>query len=211
MKWDVTPYRDTVMDYAKVLLGQDSPSGFTAGAVDAAEEIARGQGYATRRDNKGNLTILVPGRDHSKTVGLCAHVDTLGLMVRSVTADGRLLVTRIGGPLMPTLDGEYCRIYTRNGKVYTGTILSLSPAAHVEDDAATRTRDEKNMAVRIDEVVHSREEVHKLGICPGDYVCYDPKTQVTPSGFLKSRFLDDKASAACLLTTLKIQIGRAHV
>ena len=47
MKWDVTPYRDTVMDYAKVLLGQDSPSGFTAGAVDAAEEIARGQGYAT--------------------------------------------------------------------------------------------------------------------------------------------------------------------
>ena len=112
MKWDVTPYRDTVMDYAKVLLGQDSPSGFTAGAVDAAEEIARGQGYATRRDNKGNLTILVPGRDHSKTVGLCAHVDTLGLMVRSVTADGRLLVTRIGGPLMPTLDGEYCRIYT---------------------------------------------------------------------------------------------------
>ena len=204
MKWDVTPYRDTVMDYAKVLLGQDSPSGFTAGAVDAAEEIARGQGYATRRDNKGNLTILVPGRDHSKTVGLCAHVDTLGLMVRSVTADGRLLVTRIGGPLMPTLDGEYCRIYTRNGKVYTGTILSLSPAAHVEDDAATRTRDEKNMAVRIDEVVHSREEVHKLGICPGDYVCYDPKTQVTPSGFLKSRFLDDKASAACLLTTLKI-------
>ena len=204
MKWDVTPYRDTVMDYAKVLLGQDSPSGFTAGAVDAAEEIARGQGYATRRDNKGNLTILVPGRDHSKTVGLCAHVDTLGLMVRSVTADGRLLVTRIGGPLMPTLDGEYCRIYTRNGKVYTGTILSLSPAAHVEDDAATRTRDEKNMAVRIDEVVHSREEVHTLGICPGDYVCYDPKTQVTPSGFLKSRFLDDKASAACLLTTLKI-------
>ena len=204
MKWDVTPYRDTVMDYAKVLLGQDSPSGFTAGAVDAAEEIARGQGYATRRDNKGNLTILVPGRDHSKTVGLCAHVDTLGLMVRSVTADGRLLVTRIGGPLMPTLDGEYCRIYTRNGKVYTGTILSLSPAAHVEDDAATRTRDEKNMAVRIDEVVHSREEVHKLGICPGDYVCYDPKTQVTPSGFLKARFLDDKASAACLLTTLKI-------
>ena len=204
MKWDVTPYKDTVMDYAKALLAQDSPSGFTQQAVAAAEKLAHDLGLETRRSRKGNLTILVPGRDHSKTVGLCAHVDTLGLMVRSVTSDGRLLITPIGGPLLPTLDGEYCRIYTRDGKVYTGTILSLSPAAHVEDDARTRPRDDKNMAVRIDEVVYSREDVEKLGIAPGDYVCYDPKTEVTPSGFIKSRFLDDKVSAACILTALRI-------
>lgn len=204
MKWDVTPYRDTVMDYARTLLAQDSPSGFTRRAVDAAEALAHQLGLETRRSRKGNLTILIPGWDHSKKVGLCAHVDTLGLMVRSVTADGRLLITPIGGPLLPTLDGEYCRIYTREGKVYTGTILSLSPAAHVEDDARTRPRDDKNMAVRVDEVVYSKEDVAKLGIAPGDYVCYDPKTEVTPSGFLKSRFLDDKVSAACILTALKI-------
>ena len=204
MKWDVTPYRDTVMEYAKALLSQDSPSGFTLRAVEAAENLARGLGYGTRRSRKGNLTILVPGREHEKKVGLCAHVDTLGLMVRSVTADGKLLITKVGGPLLPTLDGEYCRIYTRDGRVYTGTILSLSPAAHVEDDAGTRPRDEQSMAVRVDEVVSTAEDVAALGIAPGDYVCYDPKTLVTPSGFLKSRFLDDKASAACLLTVLKI-------
>lgn len=204
MKWDVESYQNTVMDYAKALLEKDSPSGFTAGAVDAAEALAGELGLETRRSRKGNLTILVPGRDHSKTVGLCAHVDTLGLMVRSVTADGRLLITPIGGPLLPTLDGEYCRIYTRKGKVYTGTILSLSPAAHVEDDARTRPRDDKNMAVRVDEVVYSREDVEKLGIGVGDYVCYDPKTEVTSSGFIKSRFLDDKVSAACILTALKL-------
>lgn len=135
-------------------------------------------------------------------MGLCAHVDTLGLMVRSVTADGMLMVTKVGGPLLPTLDGEYCRIYTREGKVYTGTVLSLSPSVHVQDDAATRARDEKNMAVRIDEKVRTKEDVEALGIAAGDYVCYDPKTVVTESGFVKSRFLDDKASAACLLTLL---------
>ena len=204
MKWDVTPYRETVMNYAKALLEQDSPSGFTARAVDAAEAMARELGLETRRSRKGNLTILVPGRDHSKTVGLCAHVDTLGLMVRSITGEGRLLITPIGGPLLPTLDGEYCRIYTRKGQVYTGTVLSLSPAAHVEDDARTRPRDDKNMAVRLDEVVYSKEDVEKLGIGVGDYVCYDPKTEVTPSGFIKSRFLDDKVSAACILTALKL-------
>ena len=87
-------------------------------------------------------------------------------------------------------------------QVYTGTVLSLSPSVHVQDDAATRPRDEKNMAVRIDEKVQSKEDVLALGIAPGDYICYDPKTTVTDSGFVKSRFLDDKASAACLLTLL---------
>ena len=189
-------------DTLQMLLAQDSPTGFTGRAVDLAEGIAREQGFETRRTNKGNLFVNVPGRESGRRVGLCAHVDTLGLMVRSISDSGLLMVTRVGGPLMPTLDGEYCRIYTRAGKVFTGTVLSLSPSAHVQDDAATRARDEKNMAVRIDEKVRSREDVQALGIAPGDYVCYDPKTVITESGFVKSRFLDDKASAACLLTLL---------
>lgn len=210
MKWNVTPYRETLIDYARILLSQDSPSGFTRSAVEKADELARSMGYKTKISPKGNLTVYVPGRDHSKTVGACAHVDTLGLMVRSVTGDGKLLITPVGGPLMPTLDGEYCRVYTRDGRVYTGTILSLSPAAHVEDDARSRPRDAQNMYVRLDELVHSKEDVAKLGVEVGSYVCYDPKTVFTHSGFLKSRFLDDKASAACLLTALKIMADKGQ-
>ena len=191
-----------LLDTLKKLLGQDSPSGFTHKATALAKDIAQGLGFEAWLTNKGNLVVKVPGREAGRTVGLCAHVDTLGLMVRSVTAGGMLMVTKVGGPLMPTLDGEYCRIYTRDGRVYTGTVLSLSPAAHVQDDAATRPRDEKNMAVRIDEKVRTKADVEALGIAAGDYVCYDPKTVVTESGFVKSRFLDDKASAACLLTLL---------
>lgn len=191
-----------LVDTLQKLLGQDSPTGFTEKVVKVVEGIAQDLGFATRRTNKGNLVVTVPGREPGRKVGLCAHVDTLGLMVRSITADGMLMVTRVGGPLLPTLDGEYCRIYTREGTVYTGTVLSLSPSVHVQDDAATRPRDEKNMAVRIDEKVQSKEDVLALGIAPGDYICYDPKTMVTDSGFVKSRFLDDKASAACLLTLL---------
>ena len=194
--------RAFLVDTLRKLLGQDSPTGFTDRVVTAAEDIARELGFATRRTNKGNLVVTVPGRETGRRVGLCAHVDTLGLMVRSVADNGMLMVTKVGGPLLPTLDGEYCRIYTREGKVYTGTVLSLSPSVHVQDDAATRPRDEKNMAVRIDEKVHGKEDVLALGIAAGDYVCYDPKTTVTESGFVKSRFLDDKASASCLLTLL---------
>ena len=194
--------RGQLFNIAQRLLAIDSPSGYTEQAAREVEQIARDHSYPTRRTNKGSVIVSVPGREKGKKIGLCAHIDTLGLMVRSITADGMLMVTKVGGPLLPTLDGEYCRIYTRAGQVYTGTVLSLSPSVHVQDDAATRPRDEKNMAVRIDEKVHSKADVEALGIAAGDYVCYDPKTVVTQSGFVKSRFLDDKASAACLLTLL---------
>ena len=196
--------RTLLMDTARRLLTIDSPSGFTHRVVEEAETLAREAGCATRRTNKGNLIVEVPGREEGKRIGLCAHVDTLGLMVRSITSDGMLMITKVGGPILPTLDGEYCKIYTRDGRVYTGTILSLSPAAHVFDDAATRPREEKSLAVRIDEKVRKKADVEALGISAGDYVCFDPKTTVTDSGFLKSRFIDDKGSAACLLAQLRL-------
>lgn len=204
MSIQVVNYQEQLMNIAKKLLSVDSPSGFTHLVVQETENMVKEWGYKTRRTNKGNLVVSVPGREQGKKVGLCAHVDTLGLMVRSVTGDGMLMITTVGGPILPTLDGEYCRIYTREGKVYTGTILSLSPAAHVFDDASTRVRDQKNLAVRIDEQAKSKADVEALGICAGDYVCIDPKTTVTESGFLKSRFIDDKASAACLLLVLQM-------
>ena len=201
---DISAYQSQLMKNAQELLGIDSPSGFTQAAAAFLTGFAARLGYETAETNKGNVIVHIPGRESGKKVALCAHVDTLGLMVRSITADGQLKITRVGGPILPTLDGEYCTVYTRDGRRYTGTVLSLSPAVHVYDDASTRARDEDNMAVRIDEVVRSKEDVEALGIRPGDYVCFAPKTVVTESGFLKSRFIDDKGSAACLLTLMQV-------
>ena len=201
---DISAYQSQLMKNAQELLGIDSPSGYTQAAAAFLSGFAARLGYETEMTNKGNVIVHIPGRESGKKVALCAHVDTLGLMVRSITADGQLKITRVGGPILPTLDGEYCTIRTRDGRRYTGTILSLSPASHVYDDAATRPRDEDGLAVRIDEAVKSREDVVALGIRAGDYVCIDPKTVVTPSGFLKSRFIDDKGSAACLLTLMQV-------
>ena len=189
-------------DTTHQLMAAASPSGFTRQAVAVAQTIAHSLGYETRLSRKGNLTICVPGHDRSQTVGLCAHVDTLGLMVRSITDKGELLFTTVGGPSLPTLDGEYCTIFTRDGRRYTGTVLSLSPAVHVFDDARTRPRDIQNMYVRLDEKVRSADDVRALGIEVGDYIAYDAKTVFTDSGFLKSRFIDDKGSVAILLTFL---------
>lgn len=194
--------KEYVLDFAKRLLEIDSPTGYCMQAATFVEAEAATLGFKTSRDEKGNVLIYVPGKS-DRTIGLCAHVDTLGLMVRSIKSDGTIAFTNIGGPIIPTLDGEYCHIITRDNKVYTGTILSNYPAAHVFKEASKASRECENMHIRIDEVVKKKEDVQKLGITNGDYIAIDPKTTITPSGFIKSRFLDDKISVSCLFGVLK--------
>lgn len=181
----------------------DSPSGYIKNVNKVLANKLDEIGYNDYKiTNKGTVEVFIKGKSAEKTVAIAAHVDTLGLMVRSINSDGTLRVTAIGGPSIPTLDGEYCKIVTRDNKIYTGTILSTSPAVHVFKDSATKSRDIDNIVVRIDEKVKSKNDVLDLGINNGDYVCYDPKTTITESGFLKSRFIDDKASVCIILSVL---------
>ena len=194
--------KEKTVAYLKELLSINSPTGYTKEAIDFLKETLEEAGYKAERSPKGNLLVNVEGKDTSITRGLSAHVDTLGLMVRSINSDGTLTLTKLGGPLTPTLDGEYCDIITRSGDIYTGTILSKSPSIHVFKDASTKKRDIDNLIVRLDERVESKEDAQKLGIQNGDIIAYDPKVVVTESGFIKSRFLDDKASVAILVRLL---------
>ena len=180
----------------------DSPTGYTKDVIDYLDEVIKELGYKTERNKKGNLIVSVEG-EKDYTLGLSAHVDTLGLMVRSIMPNGHLRFTMLGGLLLPTLDGEYCRIHTRSGKVYTGTILSTSPSVHVYKDSRSKARDEDNMYIRIDENVKSKKDALDLGIANGDIVAVDTKFTFTESGYVKTRFLDDKASVFILVTYLQ--------
>ena len=181
----------------------DSPTGYTDNVIKVVENYVKEYGFDYQITNNGTLKVTIKGQDSSKIVATSAHVDTLGLMVRSIKGNGNLALTTLGGPITATLDGEYCVVYTRDNKKYTGTILSTSPATHVYSDANSKSRSIDNLEVRLDEVVKSASDVRKLGIENGDIVCYDPKFTITESGFLKTRFIDDKASAVVLLMLLK--------
>ena len=182
----------------------DSPSGYYISINNVLGNILKNIGYSDFKiTNKGSIELFVEGIDKNKNIAIAAHDDTLGLMVRSINGDGTLKITNVGGPLVPTLDGEYCKIITRSGAIYTGTILSTSPSVHVYKDSASKSRDIDNIIVRLDEKVSNRDDVLKLGINNGDYVCYDTKTVITESGFLKSRFIDDKASVCIILAVLE--------
>ncbi len=191
-----------ILEFAKKLLMIDSPSGYTKKAIEFLKLEAQTLGFKCELTQKGNLIVHVDGVDSSNKVGVCAHTDTLGLMVKSVNGDGTLSITAIGGPIMNTLDGEYCKVYTRDNKVYHGTILLNNPSAHVNKQSDTAARSCESMHVRLDEVVKNKEDVLKLNISNGDIIAIDPKVTITDSGYIKSRFLDDKISVALLYGVL---------
>lgn len=193
-----------VLDTAKEILTFNSPTGFCFDIIDLIGKKAKTFGYDFETTRKGCGIITVAGQSSEQVIGLSAHVDTLGAMVRSITSSGTLKFTLLGGPIVPTLDSEYCEIRTREGKIYTGTFLSTSPSVHVYEDATSKKRETDNMEIRIDEVVKSKEDVEALGICAGDFIFIDPKTTITESDFIKSRFIDDKGSVSCLMGLLEL-------
>lgn len=132
-------------------------------------------------------------------VFLEAHMDTLGGMVRDISASGRLMLTPLGGMNPNNAEAENCRVYTRDGRVYSGTFQMKNASIHVNGDYNATSRSYDVMEVVLDEIVKTKDDVLALGIMPGDIVCFDPRTVVTESGYIKSRFLDDKLSVGILL------------
>ncbi|WP_270179278.1 M42 family metallopeptidase [Alkalihalobacillus sp. CinArs1] len=194
---------DELLKTTEELVSIPSPSGYTDEVISWVEGRLQELGMSCRRNNKGGLIATIEGKDTTKHRMLTAHVDTLGAMVKDIKSDGRLQLSLIGGFRWNAIEGEYCEIITSSGKRYTGTILLHQTSVHVYKNNGEIKRDEKNMEVRLDEQVHSKEDVLNLGISVGDFTSFDPRVQITESGFIKSRHLDDKASVALLLATIK--------
>ncbi|WP_310175506.1 M42 family metallopeptidase [Neobacillus niacini] len=199
------PYADTneTMKLIADLVSIPSPSGNTNDVITFVENFLSELQVETKRNRKGGLIATIPGKDTNHHRMLTAHVDTLGAMVKEIKGNGRLRIDLIGGFKYNSIEGEYCQIETSGGKKITGTILMHQTSVHVYKDAGKLERNQENMEIRIDEKVHNAEEIRALGIEVGDFVSFDPRVEITPSGFIKSRHLDDKASVGILLQLIK--------
>ncbi len=201
MKFDID--KEYLLNAFKEMVAVHSPLGFHKMFGPVLEKYAAELGYEITYDNKGTAYITLDGQDNSKTVALGAHADTVGLILRTIMPDGALRVKPLGGINFGTIDGESVVIYTRDGREYTGLILCEKHSTHVFWGASETPRNEDTMMVIIDEAVHSPDEVRALGIEVGDYICIEPRCQITPSGYVKSRFIDDKGAIAAVYTALK--------
>ena len=187
------------------LVNIDSPSGFTKEACEFIHATLKDLGYSPEYTAKGAVTCNL---GDNPSLVLAAHTDTLGGIVSQIKSDGTLRISNVGGPLLPSYEGCYVRIHTLKEKVFTGTFLLDNPAVHVNKEASSKKREITNMHVRIDEEVENQKDVKALGVSIGDFVCFEPYYTETESGFIKSKFMDNKASCFVLFELAKELKGR---
>ncbi len=191
-------YAEFATKKACELLAIDSPTGFTDAAAKWVKDEFSALGYNAELTVKGGVLVDLGGEGENGLM-LAAHTDTLGGMVCQIKGDGRLKLTNLGGMRAENGETENVRIHTRSGKVYEGTFQLCNASVHVNGDYGSTNRTYQTTEVVIDEDVKSADDTKKLGIEVGDIVCFDPRTKVTESGYIKSRFLDDKLSVGILL------------
>lgn len=190
-----------ILEQLKKLTSIDSPSGFTSEVTRYTMEQFQSLGFQPYLTNKGCVVCDLGGEGNPLI--LSAHIDTLGGMVAEVKKNGRLRISNIGGLNANNCETENCRIHTRSGCVFEGTLQMNDPSLHVNKKFSEQSRTFEDMEIVVDEDVKSKEDTEALGIRVGDFVCFEPRTVITKSGYIKSRFLDDKLSVAILLGLAK--------
>ena len=98
---------------------------------------------------------------------------------------------------------ENVRVHTRTGRIIEGTVQLCNASVHVNGQYGETKRSFDTVEAVLDEDVKTADETRALGVEVGDIVCFEPRTRITSSGYIKSRFLDDKLSVGVLLGLAK--------
>ena len=196
-----TPY---MLDFLVKLLNTPSPTGYAEPGIAFIEkELSNFKFLTLSRTRKGALVARWEGKNNDAPRALTAHTDTLGAMVKEIKRNGRLKLTRIGGLLLNGVETEGCMVLASKGEPIRGSYMFEDASSHVHGAKVNETkRTEDNMEVRLDARTTSADETKALGIQVGDFVVFDPRVEVT-NGFIRSRFLDDKACVANIVTAIK--------
>ncbi len=204
MSKDIKTDMKYVLNLAEEIIGIPSIAGDCREILARMEREFASLGLPTSRSRKGDLLATRKGVSNSDMRLVSAHVDTLGAVVREVKPNGRLRLLQVGGFAWTSFEGENLTVRTASGREHRGVLLPEKASLHAFSEVVRETiRTDENVEVRLDEETSSAEETRALGIEVGDFVFFEPRYEVTGSGFIKSRFLDDKICVACLFGAIK--------
>lgn len=193
-----------LLSFLKEIMEIPSVGGATHALMDRIKKEFESLGVEYQVNNKGAVYGTIRGKNDKEHYLVNAHIDTLGGIVREILKNGRLRITNIGGYTWTAFEGENLLVHTGDGKEFSGTLLFEKCSVHIfGDDARDTVRKESNMEVRLDENFKSDEDVKKAGIAIGDFVSFDPRFKALDNGYIKSRFLDDKACVAVMFAVIK--------
>jgi peptidase M42 family hydrolase len=187
------------------LLLTPSPTGRTDQIMQMLGETLAELQIEFELTRRGALLATLPGRRRSPSRAVVVHSDTIGMAVRHLKPNGRLHAVPIGTHSARFSEGARVTIFTDDPQItYSGTVLPLKASGHAYDDEVdTQGVGWDHVEIRVDESVATAADLAALGINVGDFVAHHALPEITPSGFVKSRHLDDKAGVAAALAAFK--------
>lgn len=197
---------DQQVKFLVELLNTPSPTGYHIEAIHYVRRAFEDLSIPSLQidtTGKGALIVKWPGNTDANPIGLTAHIDTLGFMVKGIKPNGRLSLTNLGGILWNGVEGEGVTVRTQTDRRIRGCVLPENTSVHVNRKIKSIERNEQTMEVRLDIVTTSRKETELLGVGVGDFVFVDPRVEVTETGFIRGRFLDDKAGVANIYSAVQ--------
>ncbi|MGH9151818.1 MAG: osmoprotectant NAGGN system M42 family peptidase [Acidimicrobiales bacterium] len=197
-----------VQDVLLRLLRTPSPSGRTDQVMQLVGEELTALGVPFTMTRRGAIVANLRGTADpaGPDRAIVVHADTIGCMVKRVKESGRLELAPIGTHSARFSEGARVTIFVDDldQQLYTGTILPLMASGHRYGDAVdAQGVGWEQVEVRIDEDVASPDDVAACGIQVGDFVALDAQPEITASGFVRSRHLDDKGGIAAALGACK--------
>ncbi len=151
-------------------------------------------------DKMDNVIAIKKGKSGSPKIMLAAHMDEVGLMVKTITKDGFLQFSKMGGIDDRILPAQKVMVYTRKGQL-PGIIGSKPPHIQKEEER------KKILAyddLFIDIGAESKEDAAKMGISIGDVVAFDIKYVNLGKDVAIGKAFDNRAGCLTMVETLKL-------
>ena len=188
------------MEFLKKILEEFGPSGFENRVLKRIKERMKGYADNITKDNLNSLVFIKKGSSERPRVIVAGHVDEVGFLITSITKEGYLTFTPLGGWFDQVLLAHKVIIMTKNGPV-PGVITSKPP--HI------LTPEERNKVVKISSMfidigATSEEEVKELGIRVGDPAAPWTPFQISMTGkTIFAKAFDDRIGAFLAMEALK--------
>jgi len=170
--------------FLRELLETASPSGFEAPGQRVWVEYVSGFADDVYTDEYGNAVAVLEGGDPA--IAMAGHSDEIGFMVRDVTEDGFLELTRIGGSDRTVSRGQHVRVHADGGPV-CGVVGQ--PAIHLRDhdEESLQDIDEQFVDIGAPDRAAAEKRVER-----GDPVTFDQTVADLGDGLIAARGLDNR-------------------
>lgn len=186
------------------LLDIPSPTGYTDTVVHQVCHELSELGISHELTRRGAIRANLKGAQAAPARAIVAHLDTVGAMVKNLKPNGRLELAPIGTWPPRFAEGARVTVFCDDMVEHRGTILPLMASGHTfHNDIDTQPAAWDNLELRVDDMCHGVEDLVRAGFNVGDFVAIDPRPEVTRTGFVNARHLDDKAGVAVMLGAAK--------